>query len=297
LLTRIIARRLAVHMSSTWNQLMDLTIPVVSYFSGFRMNKVLEPLFRGAKIEDCWLPFFCMTLDLVSCVPIVHRNGTLWRYVRASMALVGFLPPLCDWAPREAAGAEGTDPSSPRTSLDGKTAESAARTSMNDRSELPDDTKPTRGRRLSRVGRQEPGKLHVLVDGGYVNNCPTDVMRAMGARVIVAVDVRCVSFYFRICISVDTGNLTDVVFLLFFTQRSRLARVAYETVGRRHQRVHPHRQIVASAVVGRRPVLSHHGGDAVAPAVHHGLRQREKAVANGGRDGAPAGHRRSHPRV
>ena len=268
MLTRIIARRLAVHMSSTWNQLMDLTIPVVSYFSGFRMNKVLEPLFRGAKIEDCWLPFFCMTLDLVSCVPIVHRNGTLWRYVRASMALVGFLPPLCDWAPREAAGAEGTDPSSPRTSLDGKTSESAARTSLDrPRSELPDDTKPTRGRRLSRVGRQEPGKLHVLVDGGYVNNCPTDVMRAMGARVIVAVDVRCVSFYFRICISVDTGNYTDVVFCL--SQRSRLARVAYEAVGRRHQWFHPHRQVVASAVVGRRPVVSHHGGDAVTPAVHH----------------------------
>ena len=39
------------------------------------------------------------------------------------------------------------------------------------------------------LGRQEPGRLHVLVDGGYVNNCPTDVMRAMGARIIVAVDV------------------------------------------------------------------------------------------------------------
>ena len=70
LLTRIIARRLAVHMSSTWNQLMDLTVPVVSYFSdGRRMNKVLEPLFRGAKIEDCWLPFFCMTLDLARACP------------------------------------------------------------------------------------------------------------------------------------------------------------------------------------------------------------------------------------
>ena len=92
LLTRIIARRLAVHMSSTWEQLRDLTLPVVSYFSGFRMNRALEPLFRGAKIEDCWLPFFCMTLDLISCAPIVHRNGTLWRYVRASMALVGLLP-------------------------------------------------------------------------------------------------------------------------------------------------------------------------------------------------------------
>jgi predicted acylesterase/phospholipase RssA len=28
-----------------------------------------------------------------------------------------------------------------------------------------------------------------LVDGGYVNNLPTGVMRAMGARVIIAVDV------------------------------------------------------------------------------------------------------------
>ena len=32
-------------------------------------------------------------------------------------------------------------------------------------------------------------KMHVLVDGGYVNNLPTDVMRAMGARVVIAVDV------------------------------------------------------------------------------------------------------------
>jgi lysophospholipid hydrolase len=31
--------------------------------------------------------------------------------------------------------------------------------------------------------------MHVLVDGGYVNNLPTDVMRAAGARVVIAVDV------------------------------------------------------------------------------------------------------------
>jgi predicted acylesterase/phospholipase RssA len=140
LLTRIIARRLAVHMSSTWEQLLDLTVPVVSYFSGFRMNRALEPLFRGARIEDCWLPFFCMTLDLLSCAPIAHRDGMLWRYVRASMALVGFLPPVCD--------------------------------------------------RVPPGGRIEPGsRARVLVDGGYVNNLPTDVMRRSGARIIIAVDV------------------------------------------------------------------------------------------------------------
>jgi len=152
LLTRIIARRLAVHMSSAWEQLLDLTVPIVSYFSGFRMNRALEPLFRGAKIEDCWLPFFCLTLDLISCAPIVHRNGTLWRYVRASMALVGFLPPVCDF----------------------KTSSRGSRGS----------------RRTARVpSTKKETKMHVLVDGGYVNNLPTDVMRAMGARVVIAVDV------------------------------------------------------------------------------------------------------------
>ena len=153
LLTRIIARRLAVHMSSAWEQLLDLTVPVVSYFSGFRMNRALEPLFRGAKIEDCWLPFFCLTLDLISCAPIVHRNGTLWRYVRASMALVGFLPPVCD-RPSEA-----TEP------------------------------RKRRGGAASPAASSPPSRMHVLVDGGYVNNLPTDVMRSMGARVVIAVDV------------------------------------------------------------------------------------------------------------
>ncbi len=26
----------------------------------------------------------------------VHSSGSLWRYVRASMSLSGYLPPLCD---------------------------------------------------------------------------------------------------------------------------------------------------------------------------------------------------------
>jgi len=98
-----------------------------------------------------------MTLDLISCAPIVHRNGTLWRYVRASMALVGFLPPLCDRLPARKAGAGG------------------------------DEAGGGPGRANGVHGG--PGRMHVLVDGGYVNNLPTDVMRAMGARVIIAVDV------------------------------------------------------------------------------------------------------------
>ena len=111
-----------------------------------------EPLFRGAKIEDCWLPFFCMTPGSQSCAPIVHRNGTLWRYVRASSALVG--SPVCDRLPPE------RDRDRDRDGVGGKRARS--------------DSKKN--------SEHKPGRLHVLVDGGYVNNLPTDVARARWAR-------------------------------------------------------------------------------------------------------------------
>ena len=135
LLVRAMITKFAKEMSSTWGRFMDLTLPVVSYFTGWGMNRTLGLALGETKIEDCWLPFFCCTLDLISCMPIVHRNGTLWRYIRASMALVGFLPPVCD----------------------------------------------------TERGHQE--NMHVLVDGGYVNNLPTDVMRALGAHYVIAVDV------------------------------------------------------------------------------------------------------------
>lgn len=61
----------------------------------------------------------------------VHRDGVLWRYVRASMSLAGYLPPISD-----------------------------------------------------------PHDNHLLLDGGYVNNLPADVIAtAFGARTVIAVDV------------------------------------------------------------------------------------------------------------
>lgn len=35
----------------------------------------------------------------------------------------------------------------------------------------------------------DPDDGHLLLDGGYVNNLPADVMRQMGARCVIAVDV------------------------------------------------------------------------------------------------------------
>jgi len=90
--------------------------------------------FGGARIEDLRLPFFCCSVDLNSHSLMVHRAGDVWRYVRASMSLGGYLPPICDKRPGE-----------PR--------------------------------------------LYCLVDGGYMNNVPCDVMRAQGAAHVIAVNV------------------------------------------------------------------------------------------------------------
>ena len=58
----------------------------------------------------------------------IHQTGYLWRYVRASMSLSGYLPPLCDHG-------------------------------------------------------------NMLLDGGYMNNLPADIMKSFGASTIIAVDV------------------------------------------------------------------------------------------------------------
>ena len=58
----------------------------------------------------------------------VHDSGCLWRYVRSSMSLAGYMPPLCD-----------------------------------------------------------PVDGHLLLDGGYVNNLPADIMHKRLVLVIIMI--------------------------------------------------------------------------------------------------------------
>ena len=122
------ARRFAFFISSKWRQIWDLTYPITSWFSGRFMNYILRSALSDIKIEDLRLNFFAVTTNISLSRLEVHQHGSLWRFVRASMSLSGYLPPLCD-------------------------------------------------------------KGHMLVDGGYLNNVPADVMRNLGCEFIIAADV------------------------------------------------------------------------------------------------------------
>uniref|UniRef100_A0A7S0NQE9 Patatin n=1 Tax=Micromonas pusilla TaxID=38833 RepID=A0A7S0NQE9_MICPS len=118
-------------LSSPRHLLTDLTLPVLSVFSGKGVDRILRTVLGDTDIEDLWLSFFCVSTNLTSGGLSTHTSGTVWRYVRASMTILGMLPPVRD---------------------------------------------------------DQTGDL--LVDGGYLNAIPVDVLRErMGVETVVVVDV------------------------------------------------------------------------------------------------------------
>ncbi|XP_035021110.1 patatin-like phospholipase domain-containing protein 7 isoform X2 [Hippoglossus stenolepis] len=83
-------------MTSYFKKILDLTYPITSMFSGASFNSSISSVFKDKQIEDLWLPYFNITTDITASSMRVHTDGSLWRYVRASMSLSGYLPPLCD---------------------------------------------------------------------------------------------------------------------------------------------------------------------------------------------------------
>ncbi|XP_051516696.1 patatin-like phospholipase domain-containing protein 7 [Myxocyprinus asiaticus] len=90
------ARQWAMDFGSIFKKMTDLTYPVTSMFTGASFNSSISGIFKDKQIEDLWIPYFNITTDITASSMRVHTDGSLWRYVRASMSLSGYLPPLCD---------------------------------------------------------------------------------------------------------------------------------------------------------------------------------------------------------
>ncbi|CAM4659763.1 unnamed protein product [Lepidochelys olivacea] len=190
-----------MHMNSVFETVLDLTYPITSMFSGSAFNTSVrdtgawpldtpgnEPLkllfslsalgagntsinkvFQDKQIEDLWLPYFNVTTDITASAMRVHKDGSVWRYVRASASYPPYLPPLCD-------------PKDSHLLVGGCYVNNVpgslwryVRASMTLSGYLPPLCDPKDG--------------NLLMDGGYTNNLPADIARTMGTKTVVAIDV------------------------------------------------------------------------------------------------------------
>lgn len=100
------------------NLLREFTLPLLSYFRGNLFSSAIrDALDHTIEIEDLWIPFFCVSTNMrkSACTQrfycpflffhspsfrsrrtdmAVHRSGPLWVQVRASMTVLGLLPPV-----------------------------------------------------------------------------------------------------------------------------------------------------------------------------------------------------------
>jgi lysophospholipid hydrolase len=65
-------------------------------YIGHEFNRSIWKCLGDSQIEDYWLPYFAVTTNVTFSRMEVHTKGYGWRYVRASMSLSGYLPPICD---------------------------------------------------------------------------------------------------------------------------------------------------------------------------------------------------------
>ena len=75
--------------------LFDVTVPIVSIARGQRFDRRLRGWFGAeTRIEDLWMPYFCVSSNLTEAQIVVHETGQLWWAVRASGTLPGLTSPV-----------------------------------------------------------------------------------------------------------------------------------------------------------------------------------------------------------
>jgi NTE family protein len=72
----------------------DYTVPRVALLRARKAKRMLQRLFGAPRIEELERNYFCVSADLVAAEPVVHRSGSLWEAVGASMSLPGLVPPV-----------------------------------------------------------------------------------------------------------------------------------------------------------------------------------------------------------
>ena len=74
--------------------ILHFTLPLTSFFNGKRPTLLLQETFENIQIEDLPINFFCIVSNLSTRKKEVKSLGTLWEWLRGSLAIPGIFPPL-----------------------------------------------------------------------------------------------------------------------------------------------------------------------------------------------------------
>lgn len=73
--------------------LFDYTLPLASLMKSAKLSRFCKQVYRDQRIEDLWVPYFCISSNLADGQEVVHDRGPLWKIVRSTISLPGvFLP-------------------------------------------------------------------------------------------------------------------------------------------------------------------------------------------------------------
>ncbi len=85
---------------SRWSEklgVLDYTLPLAALTRSKNVMQILKSAYERFEIEDLWIPYFCISSSLTRAEPKIHQRGSMWRAIRASMAIPGvFLPVVED---------------------------------------------------------------------------------------------------------------------------------------------------------------------------------------------------------
>ena len=74
--------------------LFDYTLPLASLLKSAKLTRFCHEVYRDARIEDLWIPFFCVSSNLADGKEVVHDRGPLWRVVRSTISIPGIFSPV-----------------------------------------------------------------------------------------------------------------------------------------------------------------------------------------------------------
>lgn len=74
--------------------LFDYTLPLASLLKSAKLTRFCHEVYGETRIEDLWIPFFCVSSNLADGKEVVHDRGPLWRVVRSTISLPGIFSPV-----------------------------------------------------------------------------------------------------------------------------------------------------------------------------------------------------------